>query len=79
MGSLGSTENIQTVFELLPFSVEHVRWNSRDRIPDTGLQVIKCVNWCLEYTALDTSVYVEVKMGELYFHSFVDLHGVVLN
>jgi hypothetical protein len=21
--------------------VEHVRWNSRDRIPDTGLQVIK--------------------------------------
>jgi hypothetical protein len=41
VGSLGSTENIQTIFELLPFSVEHVRWNSRDRIPDKGLQVIK--------------------------------------
>jgi hypothetical protein len=43
MGSLGSTENVQTIFELLPCSVEHVRWNSRDRIPDTGLQVIKSV------------------------------------
>jgi hypothetical protein len=41
VGSLGSTENVQTIFELLPCSVEHVRWNSRDRIPDTGLQVIK--------------------------------------
>jgi hypothetical protein len=39
--SLGSTENVQTIFELLPCSVEHVRWNSRDRIPDTVLQVIK--------------------------------------
>jgi hypothetical protein len=38
--SLVSTENVQTIFELLPCSVEHVRWNSRDRIPDTGLQVI---------------------------------------
>jgi hypothetical protein len=53
MGSLGSTENVQTIFELLPCSVEHVRWNSRDRIPDTGLKVIKSVNWCSEYTALD--------------------------
>jgi hypothetical protein len=26
-GSLGSTENIQMIFELLPCSVEHVRWN----------------------------------------------------
>jgi hypothetical protein len=41
VGSLGSTENFQTIFELLPCSVEHVRWNSRDRISDTGLQVIK--------------------------------------
>jgi hypothetical protein len=40
VGSLGSTENVQTIFELLPCSVEHVRWNSRDRIPDMGLQVI---------------------------------------
>jgi hypothetical protein len=37
VGSLGSTENIQTIFE-------RIRWNSRDRIPDTGLQVIKSVN-----------------------------------
>jgi hypothetical protein len=41
VGSVGSTENVQTIFELLPCSVEHVRWNSRDRIPDAGLQVIK--------------------------------------
>jgi hypothetical protein len=41
VGSLGSTENVQTILELLPCCVEHVRWNSRDRIPDTGLQVIK--------------------------------------
>jgi hypothetical protein len=33
--------------------VEHVRWNSRDRIPDTGLQFIKSVNWCSEHIALD--------------------------
>jgi hypothetical protein len=26
--SLGSTENVQTIFELLPFYVEHVCWNS---------------------------------------------------
>jgi hypothetical protein len=38
---LGSTENVQKIFELLPCFVGHVRWNSRDRIPDTGLQVIK--------------------------------------
>jgi hypothetical protein len=43
MGYLGSTENVQTIFELLPCSVEHVRWNSRDRIPDTGLQVMLCL------------------------------------
>jgi hypothetical protein len=49
VGTLGSTENVQTIFELLPCSVEHVRWNSRDRIPDTGLQAIKCS----EHTALD--------------------------
>jgi hypothetical protein len=38
LGSLGSMENIQMIFELLPCSVEHVRWNRRDRIPDTGIQ-----------------------------------------
>jgi hypothetical protein len=53
VGSLGSTENIRTIFELLPCSVEHVRWNSRVRIPHTGLQVIKSVNWCSEPIALD--------------------------
>jgi hypothetical protein len=53
VGSLYSTENVQTIFELLPCPVEHVRWNSRDRIPDTGLQVIKSVNWCSEHIALD--------------------------
>jgi hypothetical protein len=35
--SFSSTENVQTIFELLPRSVEHVHWNSRDRIPDTGI------------------------------------------
>jgi hypothetical protein len=49
---LGSTENVKTIFELLPCSVEHVRWNIRDGIPDTGLQVIKSVNWCSEHIAL---------------------------
>jgi hypothetical protein len=33
--------------------VEHIGWNSRDRIPDTGLQFIKSVNWCSEHNALD--------------------------
>jgi hypothetical protein len=28
--SLGSTENVQNLFELLPFTVEPVRLNSRD-------------------------------------------------
>jgi hypothetical protein len=42
VGSLGSTENVQTIFELLPCSVEHVSWNSRDRIPDTGLPEFPC-------------------------------------
>jgi hypothetical protein len=37
VGSLGSTENVQTIFELLPCYVEHVR------VPDTGLQVVKSV------------------------------------
>jgi hypothetical protein len=46
VGSLCSTENVQKLFELLPCSVEHVR------IPDTGFQVIKSVNWCSEHTAL---------------------------
>jgi hypothetical protein len=46
VGSLGSTENAQTIFELSPCSVEHVSWNSRDRIPDTGLQ-------CSEHIAFD--------------------------
>jgi hypothetical protein len=41
VGSLGTTQNVQTIFELLPCSEEHISWNSRDRIPDTGLQVIK--------------------------------------
>jgi hypothetical protein len=40
VGSVGSTDNIQTIFELMPCSVGHIGWNSRDRIPDTGLQ------WC---------------------------------
>jgi hypothetical protein len=53
VGSLDSMENVQTIFELLSYSVEHVRWNSRDRVPDTGLQVIKSVNWCSEHIALD--------------------------
>jgi hypothetical protein len=53
MVSVGSTENVQTIFKLLPCSVEHVRWNSRDRIPDPGLQVIKFVNWWSEHIALD--------------------------
>jgi hypothetical protein len=44
LSSFGSTEIIQTIFELLPCSVKHVRWNSRDRICDMGLQVIKSVN-----------------------------------
>jgi hypothetical protein len=39
VGYLGSTDSVQTIFELLSCSVEHVRWNSRDRIPDMGLQV----------------------------------------
>jgi hypothetical protein len=41
------------IFELLPCSVEHVCYNSRDRILDTGLHVIKSVNWCSEHIALD--------------------------
>jgi hypothetical protein len=41
VGSLGSTENVQTIFDLLPCSVDHVRWNIRGRIRDTGVQVIK--------------------------------------
>jgi hypothetical protein len=49
----GSTENVQTILELLPCCVEHVRWYSPDPIPDTGLQVIKSVNWCSELNALD--------------------------
>jgi hypothetical protein len=50
VGSVGSTDNIQAIFELL-CSVEHIGWNSRDRIPDTGLQFIKSVNWCSEHNA----------------------------
>jgi hypothetical protein len=61
MGSLGSTENVQTIFELLPCSVEHVRWNSRDRIPDTGLQLIKSVNWCSEHIALDITLQEKIQ------------------
>jgi hypothetical protein len=51
-----STENVQTIFELLPCSVEHVRFNCRDHIPDTGLRVIKSVNWFSEHIALDITV-----------------------
>jgi hypothetical protein len=29
VGSLGSTDNVQTIFELLPCSVDHVRGNIR--------------------------------------------------
>jgi hypothetical protein len=61
VGSLGSTENVQTILELLPCSVEHVRWNSRDRIPDTGLQVIKSVNWCSEHIALDITPHEKIQ------------------
>jgi hypothetical protein len=53
VGSVGSTDNIQTIFELLPCSVEHIGWNSRDHIPDTGIQFTKSVNWCSEHNALD--------------------------
>jgi hypothetical protein len=53
VGSVGSTDNIQTTFELLSCSVEHIGWNSRDRFPDTGLQLINSVNWCSEHNALD--------------------------
>jgi hypothetical protein len=45
------------IFELLPCSVEHVRWNSRDRIPDTGLQVIKSINSCSEHISLDLTLH----------------------
>jgi hypothetical protein len=54
VSSVGSMDNVQTIFELLSCSVEHIGWNSRDRIPDTGLQFIKSVNWCSEHNALDT-------------------------
>jgi hypothetical protein len=53
VSSFGSMQNVQTIFELLPSSVVHVRWNSRDRMPDTGLQVIKSIKWCSEHIALD--------------------------
>jgi hypothetical protein len=29
VGSLGSTDNVETIFELLPCSEGHVRWNIR--------------------------------------------------
>jgi hypothetical protein len=48
VGSVGSTDNIQTIFELLACSVEHIGWNT-----DTGLQFIKSVNSCSEHNALD--------------------------
>jgi hypothetical protein len=38
VGSVGSTDNVQ-----------HVCRDSGDRFPDTGLQVIKSVNWCSEH------------------------------
>jgi hypothetical protein len=53
VGSVGSMDNIQTIFALLPCSVEHIGWNNPDRIPDTGLQFIKSVNWWSEHNALD--------------------------
>jgi hypothetical protein len=53
VNSAGSMNNIQTIFLLLPCSVEHIGWNSRDRIPDTGLQFIKSVNWRSKHNALD--------------------------
>jgi hypothetical protein len=53
VGSLGSTENVQTIFELLTCSAEHGHCNSRDRIPVTGLQVIKSVNWFSEHITRD--------------------------
>ncbi|PNF35682.1 hypothetical protein B7P43_G17449 [Cryptotermes secundus] len=45
VGFLDSTENVQTIFELLPCSVQHVRWNNQECISDAGL--------CSERTALD--------------------------
>jgi hypothetical protein len=41
VGSLGSTEKVHMIFEILPCSMEHVRWNSRNP------------NSCSESTALD--------------------------
>jgi hypothetical protein len=41
VGSLGSTENIQTIFELLPSYVEHARWNNRDHIPNLPDRVFR--------------------------------------
>jgi hypothetical protein len=41
VGSLGSMDNVQTKFELLSCSVEHVRWN------------IRILDWCSEQIAID--------------------------
>jgi hypothetical protein len=75
VGSVGSTDNIQTIFELFPCFVEHIGWNSRDRIPDTGLQFIKSVNWCSEHTALDITPqekkFSGVMSGERGGHNFL--------
>jgi hypothetical protein len=47
----------------LPCSVKHVRWNSRDRICDMGLQVIKSVNWAFIATHHSATRWCSTSLG----------------
>jgi hypothetical protein len=48
VGSLGSTENVQTIFELLPWSVVHVRWNSSNIVWTFSVLPREPISWSTE-------------------------------
>jgi hypothetical protein len=44
VGSLGGTTNIQTIFDLVPFSLKHVRCYRSHSVSYVGFQVLKVVD-----------------------------------
>jgi hypothetical protein len=49
VGSLCGMTNIQTIFDLVPRSLKHVRCYCSHRVPYAGLQVLKVVDLNLAY------------------------------
>lgn len=65
MSTFGCTNNVKTVFNLLPYSLEHVRRNCSDSRSNPLLQLIQIPNLCAVYTIFNIAAQKKKSRGVL--------------